>query len=141
MAGRSVPPELAALFDECVALGYWPGEDFTVAGMPGGSNGDVIAIRREGDSSIIWSEDNGRPHELLRTHDLISARELFLRKVGWHAGARGAGPYAGRNRLEEEGWTKLTLRERTIRAYREEGRPVPTYLLDDADDEPPAGGA
>ncbi|GAA3818825.1 hypothetical protein [Cellulomonas soli] len=129
--GRHAPPELVALYDECVALGYWPSEDFDVRGMPGGSNGDVIAIRREGGTYIIWSEDNGRPHEMLRTDDFTTARELFLTQVGWHAGARGIGPYAGRNRLEEEGWTRLTEDERVLRVYREMGKPPPAYLRKD----------
>ncbi|GAA3818833.1 hypothetical protein [Cellulomonas soli] len=131
---RSAPPELAELHDECVARGYLPGLDFFVVGVPGFNAGDGITIRREGQTYIVVSEDNGRPHDMLRTSDFERAREHFLTEVGWGAGFRGHGPYAGRSRLEEAGWTTMTLRERTIRVYRDKGLPIPAYLLDDSDD-------
>ncbi|GAA3818889.1 hypothetical protein [Cellulomonas soli] len=134
--GRHAPPELAELFDECVTLGYWPGEEFNVRGMPGGSSGDVIGIRLDGNSYVIWSEDNGRPHELLRTDDFDRARAYFLTEVGWHAGSRGHGPYAGRSRADEEGWTSMTPRERTIRFYEELGLPLPPALSEASEDRP-----
>lgn len=132
---HSGQPELAALYTECVSLGYGSGTHFFIAGVSQASDGDVIGIGRDGSQYTIWAEDRGHRIELLRTEDFAPAREYFLKNVGWHAGHYGIGPYAGRNRLEEEGWTKLSPRERDIRWHREKGVPIPDYLLEESDDE------
>lgn len=93
-------PELRELYSEAVALGYEPGMDFFITGIPGAVSSELILLYQEDGFYVVYYRDMGRARELARSRELEAIRPRFLDALANLAGPRGRGPTAGHERTD-----------------------------------------
>ena len=94
------PPPLQELHQEAVDLGYEPGLDFSIRGIPQRLSSELIVLAQEGDVYVVYYRDMGRSGEIARSSELSVIRAHFLDELANLAGPRGRGPMAGQKRRD-----------------------------------------
>lgn len=120
MTDEFVPasPQLQELHKETVDLGYEPGLDFSIRGIPQRLSSELIVLAQEGDVYVVYYRDMGRSREVARSSELDVIRTHFFDQLADLAGPRGRGPWAGRKRPSP--YEGMSTEER-IEAFRKLG--------------------
>lgn len=95
-------PELVAIHEEALRLGFLHGTDYAIDGIPAPLSSEHIVLSVVDGQYEVLYRDMGRNRLLLRTPDVAQARTTFLEETAWLAAGRDHGPYAGRRRPEAE---------------------------------------